>query len=37
MTPANTWKRVNITMPSLALELPDLVMLPISLSPGDDL
>jgi subtilase family serine protease len=33
MSAANTWKTVNITMPALALELPDLVVLPITLAP----
>lgn len=33
MSPANTWKEIKITMPALALELPDLVILPITLTP----
>jgi len=33
MSAANTWKEVRITMPALALELPDLVVLPITLTP----
>jgi subtilase family serine protease/ribosomal protein L40E len=33
MSVGNTWKNVSVAMPSLALELPDLVVLPISLSP----
>jgi len=34
MSAANTWKSVNITMPALALELPDLVVLPLTLTPA---
>ncbi|MBI0584603.1 MAG: hypothetical protein ISF22_10315 [Methanomassiliicoccus sp.] len=33
MSAANTWKSVEISMPALALELPDLVVLPITLAP----
>ncbi len=33
MTPENTWKQINVTLPSLALELPDLVVLPITVTP----
>ncbi|MDW5561693.1 MAG: CARDB domain-containing protein [Methanomassiliicoccus sp.] len=33
MSAGNTWKMVNITMPALALELPDLVVLPLTLTP----
>lgn len=34
MSAANAWKAVNITMPALALELPDLMVLPITLTPS---
>jgi subtilase family serine protease/ribosomal protein L40E len=33
MSAANTWKSVSISMPALALELPDLMVLPITLTP----
>lgn len=33
MTSGNTWKQINVTLPSLALELPDLVVLPITVTP----
>ena len=34
MSAANTWKAINVTIPSLALELPDLVVLPIIVTPS---
>ncbi len=34
MTPENTWKEIEVSIPSLALELPDLVVLPITVTPS---